>query len=199
MSKNKLVGFVMCGGQSSRMGVDKSRIIYHQKEQRYHVYGLLQSLCDDVFLSINNSQLKDIYHEYQFLVDDKEYSNIGPLAGLLTAINHLPENDFLIVGCDYPLMTKQELVGFYKSIEDRNVAAAFYNKTDNMYEPLLAYYPAQSKSVLMEMFNNKQYSLQQYLRNSKAKKYTPINDENIKSVDEQITMMQIQSKLKSIE
>ena len=46
----------MCGGKSSRMGTDKSRIIYHEKEQQYHVYEMLQLICEDVFISCNKEQ-----------------------------------------------------------------------------------------------------------------------------------------------
>ena len=60
MNKNALYGLIMCGGKSSRMGTDKSRIVYQQKEQQYHVYQMLQTFCEKVFISCNAEQGKTI-------------------------------------------------------------------------------------------------------------------------------------------
>ncbi|MBK8495728.1 MAG: NTP transferase domain-containing protein [Chitinophagaceae bacterium] len=43
--KNNIItntyGLVLCGGNSSRMGTDKSMLQYYDKPQRYHVYDML--------------------------------------------------------------------------------------------------------------------------------------------------------------
>ena len=42
----------MLGGKSSRMGRDKGQIIYHNKEQRFHMVELIESLGIEVHISV---------------------------------------------------------------------------------------------------------------------------------------------------
>ena len=48
-----LHGLVVCGGQSTRMGMDKSQLQYHGVPQREWLYELLQPLCEDVYISLS--------------------------------------------------------------------------------------------------------------------------------------------------
>src|SRR5690242_8452653 len=105
-------GIVLCGGQSSRMGKDKSLISYYNKPQRYHVYDMLQPFCEKVIISCNEKQSGGIEKEYDILADHDSYSGIGPMAALLTAFTNFPEKNILLVGCDYPFLTAASLRSF---------------------------------------------------------------------------------------
>lgn len=173
-----LNGLVMCGGKSSRMGSDKSMLLYHNEPQRYHVYQMLQLSCEKVFISINEFRENETEKGYPVLVDLPAYNDIGPMAGLLTAFSRFPENDFLMIGCDYPYLTSNDLHSFLNVCHE-NASAAFYHAAENLYEPLLAYYPKSNKQKLLKMYNAGNYSLQQFLKNDHAIKFYP---ENIKSL-----------------
>ena len=80
-----IYGLVICGGKSSRMGMDKSMLNYHGKPQCYHMYEMLSLVCEKVFISCNEEQANKIIDGYQALIDLPCYSNTGPIAGLLTA------------------------------------------------------------------------------------------------------------------
>jgi hypothetical protein len=69
-------GLVVCGGNSSRMGSDKSMLIYYEKPQRYHVYQMLQPFCEKVFISCNEKQATAIEDGYNILADDPSFKNI---------------------------------------------------------------------------------------------------------------------------
>ncbi len=70
MTGKILYGLVLCGGNSSRMGRDKSKITYHLKEQKYHVFDLLKELSDKVFISCNHDQSREEKDNYSFIEDD---------------------------------------------------------------------------------------------------------------------------------
>lgn len=179
----KVIGLVVCGGKSSRMGIDKSLIDYHGKPQHYHVFEMLENICEKVFISCNSSQLKGIELKYLTLPDLPEYDNIGPMAALLTAFTAYPDQNFLLIGCDYPFINEQEIMNFLLTTQKNYVAAAFYNKEHSVYEPLLAWYSHQSKIEIQRMFENKQFSLQHFLKKSEAEQYAPVRLESIKSID----------------
>ncbi|WP_254411623.1 molybdenum cofactor guanylyltransferase [Dyadobacter diqingensis] len=181
--KNELYGLVVCGGQSTRMGSDKSLIDYHGKPQRYYVYEMLEWICDKVFISCNRTQTEGVTKPYEILADLPAYDNIGPMAALLTAFKTFPDHDFLVVGCDYPYISNKDLKEFLKSLDSKTVASAFYQKENAIYEPLLAWYSRKSGAELVTMFNKQQYSLQHFLREHNAGKYDPPRPKNIVSVD----------------
>ncbi len=178
-----LYGLVVCGGNSSRMGTDKSMLVYHQQPQRYHVYEMLQPFCEQVFISCNAEQAGTIEDNYLFLTDHALYTGIGPMAALLTAFTNFPEKDMLLIGCDYPFLTAPDLQNFLLLCKKENRAAAFYNEGEDIYEPLLAYCPASSFTKLKEMFDEKQYSLQHFLKANNAAKFYPANKHSIISID----------------
>jgi len=181
--KKELYGLVVCGGQSSRMGTDKSLIDYHGKPQRYYVYEMLEWICDKVFISCNSTQANSIIAPYATLTDLPQYENVGPMAALLTAFNYYPHHDFLIAGCDYPYVTTKDLKEFFRSIDQEKPASAFYNQENEMYEPLLAWYSHKSKNEIQRMYSNNEFSLQHFLKENEAGKYQPLRPKNLISVD----------------
>lgn len=177
-----LYGLVVCGGRSSRMYTDKSMLTYYEKPQRYHVYEMLQPICEKVFISCNNEQANFIEAGYKFLPDNAAYQNIGPMAALLTAFDQFPGKDILFIGCDYPFLTAADLQDFSASYKNGQ-PAAFYNEQEDLYEPLLACYPVQAVDTLKKMHVDGQYSLQQFLKNNHAIKYYPKQVISIQSID----------------
>jgi len=180
---NKLYGLVICGGNSSRMGVDKSLLVYADKPQRYHVYLMMEGLCDRVFISCNTEQLKTMDESYPCIVDLPAYTGIGPIAALLSAFAQFPGADFLVAGCDYPFLKRDNLDEFMNSIDKSGIAASFYNNTGKLYEPMLAWYSYRSAEILKGMFDEKEYSLQHFLKKNNAGKFYPVDEKVIKSVD----------------
>ena len=174
-------GLVVCGGNSSRMGTDKSMLIYHEKPQRYHVYEMLRTFCEKVFISCNEEQAT-IEDGYNILTDHPAYKNIGPMAALLTAFTQF-KKDILLIGCDYPFLTTTDLEHFLPYCKEENFAVSFYNEQEDLYEPLLAWYRYNSFDKLTKMHAAKQYSLQHFLRNNLAIKFYPLNKNSIQSVD----------------
>ena len=174
-------GLVICGGNSNRMGTDKSMLQYYNKPQRYHVYDMLLPFCEKVFISCNAQQAKSIIEGYNFIEDAPSYNDIGPMAALLSAFALHPQKNLLLIGCDYPFLKAGELEKF--SLLCKDVPASFYNKDAVIYESMLAWYPFTCFDELKRMVEAKQFSLQQLLRKYDAIKFIPTDVNSIKSVD----------------
>ncbi|WP_118952624.1 NTP transferase domain-containing protein [Taibaiella helva] len=181
MTDPSCIGIVVCGGQSRRMGQDKSLMIYHELPQRYHLAAMLQSCCNKVLLSLNPVQEDN--SAYPVLVDAAPYHYAGPAAALLTASAAFPGRDFLLLGCDYPLLDEQELHRFIKTLQQQTIAAAFYNEAAGLYEPLLAYYSAAAAHLLHAQYLEGQSSLQRLLHKVGADRYFPGHSDTIFSAD----------------
>jgi len=183
MVREEFYGLVVCGGQSSRMGTDKSELVYYQKPQREHVSEMLSDFCEKVFVSCNGKQASRNGNTDSVLIDLPEFSNIGPMAALLTAYSFFPDRDFLVLACDYPFITKKDLASFLQTIDEKSFAAAFFNEQQGVYEPLIAWYSKEALHEIQNRFHSQQYSLQKFLKDSEAQQFKPSNTENMKSVD----------------
>ncbi|CAG5068392.1 Molybdenum cofactor guanylyltransferase [Dyadobacter sp. CECT 9623] len=177
-----LIGIAVCGGKSSRMGRDKSSLIYHQKSQYEHVADLISGFCEKIIISCNQDQLSVLETEYEKMVDLPHYAHIGPIGALLTTFQSFPDHDFLFIGCDYPQLEETDISHFLNAIQEDSVAAAFYN-SEQKYEPLLAWYAAKAGSRLSGHFESGDLSLQSFLRNVNAQKFLPEAENVMQSID----------------
>lgn len=182
-STKRLYGLAVCGGKSNRMGMDKSLLEYHGRPQRDFIYTMLATLCDETFISCNAEQAGAMNKQHKTIVDKTTYAGNGPMAGLLSAFDLYPGADWLIAGCDYPYLTRQDMNDFVKSIDTNKPAAAFYNEQQQIYEPLLAWYSYAASDELKKMFARKEYSLQHFLKKINAGKFLPADRSIIQSVD----------------
>jgi molybdopterin-guanine dinucleotide biosynthesis protein A len=178
-----LAGLVVCGGQSSRMGTDKSMLNYHGQEQRYHVYQMLAPFCKTIFISGNPAQATSIKEKFAFITDDEKYIAIGPMAAVLTASDLHPNHSFLVIGCDYPFLQQVDIATLVSNRSEESTAIACYNSTAGIYEPLLCIYESDIMAQLRDHYQQQQYSLQQVLKKVNATKVFPKDINSIRSID----------------
>lgn len=192
----KLFGLVVCGGQSSRMGFDKGLLEYHNMPQRYYAYKMLEPLCNQVFLSCNQNQAFGIDTSYNLLIDEPDYTNIGPMATLLSAYLKYPDAAFLVVGCDYPFIDAKALKKMIDIRSDSTEAICYFNPETNFEEPLLAIYENSCMPKMLQNFEDGNYSLRHFLKSVSTKKILPEKIESILSVDTNLQFKEVLQKLK---
>jgi len=178
-----IYGLVVCGGQSTRMGTDKSLLDYHGSPQRYYLYDLLQPFCEAVFLSCNEQQAAGIPDTCNVITDRPVYHNTGPMAALLSAFDRFPDKTFIVLACDYPFFTPEEIKQLAHAAKQDITAAAFCHHDNDIYEPLLAAYHPEAGVLIKQAFDRQQYSLQRLLRDMHAVKLFAGADRAIQSVD----------------
>jgi len=148
--KPKLFGLILAGGYSRRMGKDKALLEFYGKPQIEHVHELLQRSCSKVFLSKRTDQ--KTYKELEFIDDRLEYSDRGPLGGILSAMKEYPQADWLVVACDLPFITDGTIQTLLKNRDPQKIATAFKSSQDGLPEPLCAIWEGHSYNSILGSF-----------------------------------------------
>ncbi len=132
-----LYGLVLAGGASSRMGQDKSNLVYQKGKPQHHLLReLLTPFCEDVFLSARNEQGFALESN---VITDKLLS-YGPMGGILSAMGEYPRVAWLVLACDLPFVSVETIDRLVKKRNPYKNATAYISYTDGFPEPLCAIY-----------------------------------------------------------
>lgn len=147
-----MLGIVLCGGQSLRMGADKGLIINEARTWAQTAVDKLSVLNLPVKISVNEKQYADynkVFDAGQLVTDNAALAVKGPLLGVLSA--HLQNNteDLFVLACDMPLMESFILKELYACYEQDKKQDACIFTNDNEPEPLCAVYTAAGLSKLI--------------------------------------------------
>ena len=143
--KPRLNGLVLAGGKSERMGFDKALINWHGKEQRYYMADLLSDFCDEVFISCRQDQ--EIEAPYVDLPDS--FIGLGPFGAILSAFRERPDEAWLVVACDLPLLTETSLQYLVNNRNISTIATAYQSSFNDFPEPLITIWEPKSYPVLL--------------------------------------------------
>ena len=176
MLKNKrnIWGLVLSGGMSKRMGQDKALIEIDGNTQLNKTYTLLQNHLPEVFVSSRADQSADNERKKYNQIYDL-YNNIGPLAGIVSAMHEHPEVDWLVVACDLMNLDDKTIDYLIENYHPNDNIIAYKSEYNGLPEPLCAIYSASAKSLLDESMNRKIICPRKILINSNAKLLTQPN------------------------
>jgi molybdopterin-guanine dinucleotide biosynthesis protein A len=153
----KINGLILAGGKSERMGTDKGSLPWRGQNLLTHAFEVLSSVLSEasVYISIRRDQSL----QPPSIINSKwiydEYENIGPASGLLAAHSRIPDSHWLVVACDFPLMTElacRELLFHHERVHQIDVTC-FVNP-EGIPEPLFAVWSPQALSVLSRHSRN---------------------------------------------
>jgi molybdopterin-guanine dinucleotide biosynthesis protein A len=146
MADRSLYGLVLAGGRSLRMGTDKALLVNAGESQLARAMRLLDGLLERSFVSTSEAQ-KDEPERASFPQILDRYADLGPVAGILSAMDAHPEVDWLVVACDLPNLS----VAVLERLIAEDTASPFtaYRSVHNgLPEPLCAIYRRESRSLL---------------------------------------------------
>ena len=147
MTARPMYGLVLAGGESRRMGQDKALLKRDGKSQLQYVVELLDDVSERVFVSARREQHDDAERSrYERIVD--RYEGIGPVAGILTALEAHPDADWLVVACDLPNIDVATLRYLLEQRSATQPFTAFRSSYDGLPEPLCAVYRSGSEAII---------------------------------------------------
>ena len=134
-------GLVLSGGRSRRMGRDKALLERDGKSQLAWMVEMLERHVDQVFVSTRADQYDEPERSRYAQVVDR-YADLGPLAGILSAMDEHPGVDWLVVACDLPNVTDETITYLLSHASNEHPFTAFASSHDGLPEPLCALWRA---------------------------------------------------------
>lgn len=121
------------------MGRDKALLDRGGRSQLAYIVELLDALVDKVFVSTRPGQKADAERgQYPQIVD--RYSDLGPVAGILSALQQHSDVDWLVVACDLPNIDAQTIRELLLHRSGEQMFTAYTSSYDGLPEPLCAVY-----------------------------------------------------------
>jgi len=149
-----MLGLILCGGQSERMGTDKGLMQTDKKTWAQHAFEQMSLLDIPVKISVNKKQedaYAAIFSPGKLIVDDDSLDLKGPLLGVLSCHLAFPGEDLFVLACDMPLMQLYFLQRL-NSIYQLQPASAYVFTNEGEAEPLCGIYTAKGLSAILQMF-----------------------------------------------
>lgn len=139
MTSRPLYGLVLAGGESRRMGRDKALLDRDGETLLAYAMNVVGSCVDRVFVSTRAEQGDDEERaRFDRIVD--RYDSLGPVAGILSALDTWPEVDWLVVACDLPNISASTLKYLVQQCDGQHPFTAYTSAYDGLPEPLCAIY-----------------------------------------------------------
>ncbi len=151
-----MLGIILCGGQSSRMGSDKGLLKLEAKTWAQTAIDKMSALSIPIKISVNSQQYPDykfVFPPTDLIKDDTTLSLKGPLLGVLSSHLQFPQEDLFVLACDMPLMESDLLHTLFTHYQQEPSFNAYVFANEGEPEPLCGIYKAGGLSTILEMLS----------------------------------------------
>ncbi|MBN9349902.1 MAG: molybdenum cofactor guanylyltransferase [Chitinophagaceae bacterium] len=139
-SNKNITGYILAGGKSSRMGVDKGLLLFNGEPLVLGIIKQLQVPTHEVIIIANNPE----YKKFGLPVLSDLIPGIGPAGGIYTALQHSPSEKIFVTACDMPFINSAAVDYIIQHSSQAEITIpVFFGKV----QPLFAVY---SKNCLMK-------------------------------------------------
>ncbi|ENQ3080449.1 molybdenum cofactor guanylyltransferase [Bacillus cereus] len=156
----KIAGIVLAGGRSSRFGEPKALAMWQGKTFIEHSVEALKEVVTDIVVishpSITNelSQILNVP-----VVEDIDlYKGNGPLAGLLTGMEFVSADWYVVAPCDTPNVSKGWALELIERADE--TYEAIVPLAEGRKQPLLALYHYKVKEKIEQLLKEEKRSMQ---------------------------------------
>lgn len=135
-------GLVLIGGKSTRMGRNKSELVYYKKPQKEHVKELLESCSLKTFYSVQaSSEKEDEIHD--------TFLNLGPFGGICSAFQKDPNSAWFVIATDVPFVNNELIQLLLQKRNPSKIATTVKGKNKEFPEPLITIYEPKAYGKLL--------------------------------------------------
>ena len=161
-----LNGLILCGGESSRLGIPKFTIQKNGVPLYQYWIEQLHSYCHKIYISSK----RDINYPFQhpFIIYDQK-TGTGPLEGIYQAFKLDQDSNWLVVAVDLVYAGQEDIQALVTNQSDDMEAVCFENPDTKEPFPLLTIYNKSIFKNLKSEYNTDRKSAKQLLLHAKTR------------------------------
>ena len=170
-SQTKVAGVILAGGRARRMNnQDKGLVSFKGRPMVSYAVAALAPIVDCMFINANRNI--DQYRQFGWpVISDRTDSFDGPLAGILTAMDHVDADVLVVIPCDSPL------------IKTEHLQKLLLTRAENNADVAVAFDGVRLHPVFLAIKTALHVSLQDYLANGHRKVSVWLERQNLIKVD----------------
>ena len=165
----KIAGIVLAGGQSSRFGEPKALAIWKGTTFVEHIVRVMESILRDVVV-ISHTDIKEQVEQLvqvPVIEDISHYKGNGPLAGIVSGMEYIDSDWYIIMPCDAPNVSNEWITILLEQTSDEY--DAIVPIVEGRKQPLLAAYHKRVKGKIEKLLKEERRSMGQLLSQCNAK------------------------------
>jgi molybdenum cofactor guanylyltransferase len=164
--KRSILGVVLSGGKSRRLGQDKAQLSFHEgMNQLDYMLSLLDAFCESLAISCRDSQRSERSSKFDVDLILDEQGLVGPMAGVISSLRNSSNRAVLMVACDMPLLDAGVLLKVV-SLRNSEKLATCLLAQDGKPEPMCAVYESRCLLALEDWVERGNHSLRRFLESS---------------------------------
>ena len=157
MSENNILGVVLAGGQSKRLGTDKSIIKLGQKTLIEHTISKIENKFSEILIITNNKKFTTNKKNI-FFIKDSIKGNLGPLVGVFSAMEWIIKKNkqykwIATFPCDTPFFDNQ-IIDELKKKSFKKDKKLFFLKSGEKRHNIFGLWQLSLKKTLEEDIKN---------------------------------------------
>jgi len=145
-------GYVLAGGNSRRMGVDKAFLPVSSQSAIERQCLLLQDLCPDGVFIVGRT--KELFASYPWVHLEDQDGGQGPLDGIATALKHAQDGIAFILAVDLFMVTKDDFDALYLAMNQSEADVVYAYSADGTHieenQPLCSAWRVSSTSDIVD-------------------------------------------------
>ena len=152
---------ILCGGQSKRMGEDKSLLHFKNTTLWQYQYDKYSKIFKNVYLSSKTNKFDSIDDDK--ITFDNDNNIFAPLIALDSIFKTIDTQKVFIVSVDTPLIRLDTIDKLISYSKDYDITVA---KTDTKIHNLCGVFDTKIKSKLQNMLDDENYKINFLIKNS---------------------------------
>lgn len=168
--KEKYTAVILCGGKSSRMGFDKSKIKMGDKLLIELTAEKLENIFDEVILVAEN---KYKFGDIKYTVVEDLKKEYGPAGGIFTGLNYSSSPYTFFMACDMPFVNLKYIKYMMNFTKDKKFHVIMAQNGKNI-EPLYSFYSKELIHYFKQGIDTGNLSIRKIIKGTNIK-YIPEN------------------------
>ena len=201
MTENNILGVVLAGGKSRRFGSDKSSVKLGDKSLIEHAILKIENNFKEILIITNNENI--IFNNNNvFLINDIIKGYLGPLVGVLTAMDWVKKNKknynwIATFPCDTPFFDQSVIETIIK-YPQKSTKKLFFLKSGNKRHNIFGLWSMELKDILLKDINNGYRKVEEWANKvgSEIIEINSKNDNNFLNINTKEDLEKAKKKIK---